>query len=796
MITKEELWFLLEKYNTTAIATICGKISGNLEAIDIDVKWMAGIDTQLFSEIKSLLPDVWNRLRIHQSPSGGFHILYRAEGGVIPGNRKIASRPSTEAEIDKELKDNPDAKASKFKCFIETRGEGGYVAAPPSVGYTVYQDNPIPTITWEEREQLMNICSSFNQIIKEERTYNATKSDSNYYDVNPFEHFNNSVEGEQVLMKYGWEFHSKNNRALYFSRPGSKSKGIHATFLFKGRYFYFFTTNSAFDNQRCYKPATVFGRLEFKNDMKKVYHALVGMGYGKIKPAIERSIVKNSALVGKPLPPNLSESAKNTYTSVVVQLNDNHPHGIFWEVDDDGLVSINRERLMQVAEGLGYRYQLDPGCLCQIDGYLIHKRDLRNFQDTIKNYIHEEDGDFYMQICNAYEAWIEKHGEFTISRLMLLEEETIIVDTANSCYKFFNNGYLFITAEEIKFSSYENITGLIWKERIQDRNFVKGVAEGKYVDFLRLACGYDSKVEYISKAIGYLSHEYKDEATAYIIVLTEECPDPKQGGGSGKNIFSNLFKMTTTFQSIAGSQVSYDSKFLQAWNYERIFAVSDVPKKFDFGFLKELSGGSGVLKKLFKDERSVEVEKMPKFIIQTNFSYEVSDGGLKRRIIPIEFTDFFTKAGGVDVHFGCYFPTGWTNEDWIGFDNLIAESIQTWLKGGRKLKPIELTKGGAIKQFEQTYGQSTREFIEENWQKDWIRGVVVSSEDFNKLYDKFCHENGIKDLFKVSGIKMNKALADYCAEKGYGFIGNKPIRVDGLVTKGKEFIRPDDVPPF
>ena len=118
------------------------------------------------------------------------------------------------------------------------------------------------------------------------------------------------------------------------------------------------------------------------------------------------------------------------------------------------------------------------------------------------------------------------------------------------------------------------------------------------------------------------------------------------------------------------------------------------------------------------------------------------------------------------------------------------------MKGGRKLKPIELTKGGAIKQFEQTYGQSTREFIEENWQKDWIRGVVVSSEDFNKLYDKFCHENGIKDLFKVSGIKMNKALADYCAEKGYGFIGNKPIRVDGLVTKGKEFIRPDDVPPF
>ncbi|MDO6575286.1 hypothetical protein, partial [Staphylococcus pasteuri_A] len=66
--------------------------------------------------------------------------------------------------------------------------------------------------------------------------------------------------------------------------------------------------------------------------------------------------------------------------------------------------------------------------------------------------------------------------------------------------------------------------------------------------------------------------------------------------------------------------------------------------------MKEPSTGSFIWKKLFKDEIEVSVKDAPKFIVQTNFSYEVTDGGLRRRIIPIEFTNFFTQVGGLDVH--------------------------------------------------------------------------------------------------------------------------------------------------
>jgi hypothetical protein len=790
IIAKEQLWWELEEYKTAAIGTICGKVSGNLEAIDIDVKWMAGIDQQLFNEVKNINPTLYSRLRIHKSPSGGFHILYRvALDCIVPGSEKISSRQSTDAEIAQDLKERPDAKPNSTKCFIETRGEGGYVAAPPSVGYSIHQDVPIPILTWEERCELINICASFNQVFKEDTGYKPTKNDNKYYDENPFEHFNNSSEGEQVLLDNGWTYHSKNNRAIYFSRPGSKSMGIHATFLRGGRFFYFFTTNSDFENKRCYKPATVLAKIQFGGNKQNLYRFLVSKGYGKIKQQIERSLVKSRVLVGGELPINASAEAKQQYQQAVVLNADKHPHGTFWEQDEKWAWEINREKLYTVAEGLGFRYLESEQQLCQIENYLIHKRSARWFIDALKGYIKEEDGDTWMKICNEYEAWMESHVEFVITRMPLLEEESIIVDSDTYCYKFFNNGYLFITAEEIVFKDYDALVGLIWAERIQNRNYTKGDASiGKYYEFLKLAVRYDLNKEYIDKVIGFLAHEYKDAATPFIIVLTEEVPDPKQGGGTGKNLFSTLLSLTTTYQSIAGSQISMDSKFMQAWNGEKIYALSDVPKKFDFMFLKDLSSGKGVLKKLWKDEMSIEISKMPKIIVLTNYSYDVSDGGLKRRIIPIEFTNYFTVCGGVDTYFGCMFPDGWMHDDWCGYDNLIAEAVQVWLKYGRKLAAKELSGGGFEKQFDQMY-PDVRAFFEKCWPL-WSADYYVTNEDFKTLWTDYCNDQGIKEMYRPKMNRLNEALKDWCREKKFTFEKDKVKRIEGKaeLVRVKEFL--------
>ena len=80
IIGLDELWHAMEHHGTMAVAMICGEVSGNLEVIDIDVKNWSGIDARYFEAIREIYPALWQSLRIHSTPSGGFP--YR-----LPGDR-------------------------------------------------------------------------------------------------------------------------------------------------------------------------------------------------------------------------------------------------------------------------------------------------------------------------------------------------------------------------------------------------------------------------------------------------------------------------------------------------------------------------------------------------------------------------------------------------------------------------------------------------------------------------------------------------------------------------------------
>lgn len=777
-----DLWHQMEQHQTTAVAIICGAVSGNLEIIDIDVKYKPGIDAVLFLAIESLYPELFKRLRIHGTPSGGYHLLYRVDEGTIPGNKKLAGRKRTENDPPKPLVLN----------FLETRGEGGYAVAPPSLGYTVHHDVPIPVITWAERCALEAICRSHSETI-EVAENKAPKQANDYYSTNPFDHFNGSDQAESVLELGGWKVVNKeSNLFTWFTRPG-KDTGISASFNKKKRVYYIFTSSTDFDESKGYNPASVLSILQHGGDRKKTYAHLVQKGFGIIKSEVENKLAKSKAATGKPLPPNVSQQAKAEYAAEVVHIQSTYPYGIFWEPGKlPNTLVISREKLYTVAEGLGFRFHETTAV--RITGHIITKQTDREFYDGVKSYIKEEDADQYADIANCFESFIQHNGSFTITRLPYLTEDAIVKDTPNSSYKFYNNGYLYITAQEYSFQTYDTLSGLIWYHDILQRPYISGSESGKYIDFLKLATPYEEHPDHIRKTIGYLSHQFKDETLAYITVITEQCDDPKDGGGSGKNVFCSLLGHTTTFKSIPGTQVRYDEKFLQSWNGERIFCISDPDKKFDFSFLKESSSGPGLLKKLFKDEVTVPVEKMPKFIIPTNYSFEVKDGGLRRRIIYIEFSDFFTRCGGVDVHFGCHFPKGWDITDWTGYDNFIAGCIKDWLAGGLKLNNPALTEGGWHKQFEQTWGQIITGIITDNIDH-WLEREWVNNDNFRADIDGYFKENNTAISYRPSMSRIYNAIADWCQHYSYGFENNLQHRNEiGMSVKHKWFGLPGKTP--
>ena len=121
-ITKAELKEQMSDPRAKGVAVICGAISGGLEVIDIDTKYET---YDLWSAIKEKIPaEIYDRLHIVSTKSGGKHLYYKCE--EIEGNQKLAQRPPTAEEAAA----NPHIKSY---CIIETRGEAGYVVAPPSL---------------------------------------------------------------------------------------------------------------------------------------------------------------------------------------------------------------------------------------------------------------------------------------------------------------------------------------------------------------------------------------------------------------------------------------------------------------------------------------------------------------------------------------------------------------------------------------------------------------------------------------------------------------------------------------
>jgi len=203
-----------------APAIVCGEVSGNLEVIDIDVKHWPGIDTMYFVALKDFYPDLFARLRIHKTQSGGFHLLYRSIEPLKQGNQKLAAML--------------DGKGKPKEAGIETRGQGGYIVCPPGRGYTVFRDVPIPVITKEERDALLTLARLYDQRIKIAQVPH-TKSHESVYDENPFDHFNNSPDAETILQDCGWTVMKQNAQFIQFNRPGKERGGGSASFIKKYR---------------------------------------------------------------------------------------------------------------------------------------------------------------------------------------------------------------------------------------------------------------------------------------------------------------------------------------------------------------------------------------------------------------------------------------------------------------------------------------------------------------------------------------------------------------------------------
>lgn len=308
-----------EKHNLTNVAgvgLVCGEPSGNVECLDIDLKY--SLDPKLFEKYKSIVhksnPTLLNKLVVQKTRSGGYHLIYRCS--QIAGNLKLANRPTTEEEkadtykktYDAEiLKSTEDSKAKtiaekaagndKVRVLFETRGIGGQFVCHPSEGYDfVFGDlQSISEITPEEREILHSVARQFNEVYEPVVVQRASMPKSR--GKSSYEDYNERGDVIGLLQNNGWTVVSQKGKKTVFLRPGQTTSQSSGNFDHEKNWFSVFTTSTEFEPQRAYLPYAVYAILECNKDFSLASKKLYESGYGDREDAAPQKEKQQSTRV-------------------------------------------------------------------------------------------------------------------------------------------------------------------------------------------------------------------------------------------------------------------------------------------------------------------------------------------------------------------------------------------------------------------------------------------------------------------------------------------------------------------
>jgi len=254
------------------VGIITGKISGNLECIDIDIK--NDPKKTIIDEFNSLIPEeLLGRLIVQSTPSGGLHYIYRCNEAKIDGNLKLALH-------------------SDKTVILETRGEGGYFCTS-KINNNIMRgkfnletlDIDIPVITAEERNFLLESARSLTRHFPKvnntstKDSVNVSKNDKPFsYKEPAINEFNDKYLILDLFQKHNWSVVNEDDEKYYLLREGSSAS--HSGYYFKAtKTFFCFSTSTEFKTEKPYNHFQVLQALEGKDDYKTTLRLLKSYGF-------------------------------------------------------------------------------------------------------------------------------------------------------------------------------------------------------------------------------------------------------------------------------------------------------------------------------------------------------------------------------------------------------------------------------------------------------------------------------------------------------------------------------------
>jgi hypothetical protein len=378
----------------------------------------------------------------------------------------------------------------------------------------------------------------------------------------------------------------------------------------------------------------------------------------------------------------------------------------FLSYDDRYILRFNHYEFKLFLEANGfYKYKLSIGyAIIRIINNLVRLVEPYEIKDFVLNHINDEKKKNYI---------IEKAKTvFDSDRLDFLNIYTgeFHSDTATSCFKYYKNGFVEITSENIsQLKPYPELTNPIWEreiisidfELIEDDDFVNGC---EFNRFLKNAMRQDNAwYESLISAFGYLNHNYYDPALRKaILLIDEELPDDVKtaNGGVGKSICGlGIREMIPNNEWVDSSNV----KAIKSFTFQsvrpdtEVIILDDLNSEFDFATMFSIITEGLTVEKKY---HSPFVIKNVKFLITTNFTIGGKGNSYDRRLSEHEFSQYYNPEYTPREEFGHNLIEEWDDQERLLFHNLTLRFIQFYLKKGRiaNYKRVSLEKKKFIKE--------------------------------------------------------------------------------------------------
>lgn len=757
MITLDEITQQAAHKKAGGMAVVCGAVSGGLEVIDIDLKY--SINPDFYANFcEAIGYDIFNKLYIVQTKSGGYHFYYRCE--VIEGNQKLCHRYKTEDE----LRETP---SNKKVCLIETRGEAGYVIAPPTEGYKVISEHrDIPTLSIDEREAIFSAARSLNEVIEEKPIEYRHNPKMREFGLSPFEDYNKRGDIVQLLINHGWRLVERNGNKSHMLRPGNTTARTSGNYDHDLNFFSVFTTNTEFEPEKGYRPAAVFTMLECGGDFKKAAKMLLDQGYGEKRVShgnkIETEVFKRrrEGQTDRQIAEWLIRKENKDIEEaerIVKQVTDQMGEIIcsFWEITDKGHVNIVRSKLIDfiMNEGGFALYFHNNSKVFQtvriVDG-MVEETTTEQLKKFIKDYILNLPSVFDNGITPDQLLELVMKGAniyFCSALLEFVDERKLdfLKDEADKAYYPFRNGVVVVEKGKAPvLKSYGQINKHVWRNQVIDFDItIDPDVDADLIEYARFLYNISGKdqerFEYALTLIGYMLHGFKNPSRPFAPILAEETDDEKKGGGTGKGLFIKAIGKLIPLVTIDGKNFKIDKTFaFQRVSFDtRLVVIEDCPKNVNFEkFYPTITEGITIEKKN-KDEIFLPYAESPKIAFTTNYTISQDAEHAKRRQRVFEFASYYSSKFTPEDEFGHKFFDDWDRDEWNKFYNLLFQCVGMYLDNG--IKQITNSDKMKRKHIKLSYGEEFLDYYDDLLENEfsWLELVkehtnFLVSNNFDK----------------------------------------------------------------